>query len=189
MTVLGIVRYVLLLTNLALFFAPAGWTLTTGQNADGPIIGQPNFTTPSITGAGLNLVGTQNGIYVDSNGKLFITDVGNNRVLIYNSVPTASGAAANVVVGQASMNANLANQGLPADAATLNSPRGVFSDGTNRPWRVKSRPPSLLACQALEWTKFSMLRPLRTYRHLYTRGEELLRAVGVWEDRDETVRN
>ncbi len=47
----------------------------------------------------------------------------------------------------------------------------------------------LLACQALEWTKFSMLRPLRTYRHLYTRGEELLRAVGVWEDRDETVRN
>ena len=26
----------------------------------------------------------------------------------------------------------------------------VVSDGTNRPWRVKSRPPSLLACQALE---------------------------------------
>ena len=34
-------------------------------------------------------------------------------------------------------------------------PRGeqgfyVVSDGTNRPWRVKSRAPSLLACQALE---------------------------------------
>ena len=26
----------------------------------------------------------------------------------------------------------------------------VVSDGTNRPWRVKSRAPSLLACQALE---------------------------------------
>jgi NADH-quinone oxidoreductase subunit D len=26
----------------------------------------------------------------------------------------------------------------------------VVSDGTNRPWRIKSRPPSLLACQALE---------------------------------------
>jgi NADH-quinone oxidoreductase subunit D len=24
------------------------------------------------------------------------------------------------------------------------------SDGTNRPWRIKSRAPSLLACQALE---------------------------------------
>ena len=34
-------------------------------------------------------------------------------------------------------------------------PRGeqgfyVVSDGSNRPWRVKSRSPSLLACQALE---------------------------------------
>jgi branched-chain amino acid transport system ATP-binding protein len=47
----------------------------------------------------------------------------------------------------------------------------------------------LLACQALEWTKFSMLLPMRTYRHLYSRGAELLRAVGVWDYRDETIRN
>jgi NADH-quinone oxidoreductase subunit D len=37
----------------------------------------------------------------------------------------------------------------------VEGPRGeqgyyVTSDGSNRPWRVKSRPPSLLACQALE---------------------------------------
>jgi len=37
----------------------------------------------------------------------------------------------------------------------VEGPRGeqgcyVVSDGTNRPWRVKARPPSLLACQALE---------------------------------------
>jgi NADH-quinone oxidoreductase subunit D len=37
----------------------------------------------------------------------------------------------------------------------VEGPRGehgfsVFSDGTNRPWRVKSRAPSLLACQGLE---------------------------------------
>ncbi len=47
----------------------------------------------------------------------------------------------------------------------------------------------LLACQALERTKFSMLWPLRTYRHLYDRGEELLHAVGVWEQREETIKN
>jgi len=47
----------------------------------------------------------------------------------------------------------------------------------------------LLACQALERTKFSMFRPLRTYRHLYSRGEELLRSVGVWDQRDETIKN
>ncbi len=37
----------------------------------------------------------------------------------------------------------------------VEGPRGeqgfyVVADGTNRPWRIKSRPPSLLACQALE---------------------------------------
>src|SRR5476649_583467 len=46
---------------------------------------------------------------------------------------------------------------IPAGEAyvPVEGPRGeqgfyVVSDGTNRPWRIKSRPPSLLACQALE---------------------------------------
>ena len=46
---------------------------------------------------------------------------------------------------------------VPAGEAyvPVEGPRGeqgfyVVSDGTSRPWRVKSRPPSLLACQALE---------------------------------------
>ncbi len=46
---------------------------------------------------------------------------------------------------------------VPAGEAyvPIEGPRGeqgfhVISDGTNRPWRVKSRAPSLLACQALE---------------------------------------
>jgi NADH-quinone oxidoreductase subunit D len=46
---------------------------------------------------------------------------------------------------------------VPAGEAyvPVEGPRGehgftVISDGSNRPWRIKSRPPSLLACQALE---------------------------------------
>src|SRR5260221_5162981 len=51
------------------------------------------------------------------------------------------------------------SQGFTAPAGEayvpVEGPRGeqgfyVVSDGTNRPWRVKSRPPSLLACQSLE---------------------------------------
>src|SRR5689334_17115130 len=51
------------------------------------------------------------------------------------------------------------SQGFTAPAGEayvpVEGPRGehgfyVVSDGTNRPWRVKSRAPSLLACQALE---------------------------------------
>ncbi|HEX3645569.1 MAG TPA: NADH dehydrogenase (quinone) subunit D [Vicinamibacterales bacterium] len=48
---------------------------------------------------------------------------------------------------------------VPAGEAyvPVEGPRGehgfyVVSDGTNRPWRIKSRPPSLLACQALQRT-------------------------------------
>src|SRR5262249_47156951 len=46
---------------------------------------------------------------------------------------------------------------VPAGEAyvPVEGPRGehgfsIVSDGTNRPWRVKARAPSLLACQALE---------------------------------------
>jgi NADH-quinone oxidoreductase subunit D len=46
---------------------------------------------------------------------------------------------------------------VPAGQAyvPVEGPRGeqgftIVSDGSNRPWRVKSRAPSLLACQALE---------------------------------------
>jgi len=46
---------------------------------------------------------------------------------------------------------------VPAGEAyvAVEGPRGehgfhIVSDGSNRPWRVKSRAPSLLACQALE---------------------------------------
>jgi NADH-quinone oxidoreductase subunit D len=48
---------------------------------------------------------------------------------------------------------------VPAGEAyvPVEGPRGehgfyVVSDGINRPWRIKSRPPSLLACQALQKT-------------------------------------
>jgi NADH-quinone oxidoreductase subunit D len=48
---------------------------------------------------------------------------------------------------------------VPAGEAyvPVEGPRGehgfyVVSDGTNRPWRIKSRPPSLLACQVLQRT-------------------------------------
>jgi len=53
------------------------------------------------------------------------------------------------------------SQGFTAPAGEayvpVEGPRGehgfyVVSDGTNRPWRIKSRPPSLLACQALQRT-------------------------------------
>jgi hypothetical protein len=63
-------------------------------------------------------------------GKLVVTDTNNNRVLIWNSIPTTSGQAADLVLGQMDFTTCTPNRGLSADANTLNGPAGVWSDGT-----------------------------------------------------------
>jgi len=42
------------------------------------------------------------GVWIQ-NGKLFVADTQNHRVLIFNSIPTANGAAADLVLGQKSL--------------------------------------------------------------------------------------
>ncbi len=70
------------------------------------VVGQPNFTSfvqPDLTQkqpttAANNL---QDPTFVSSDGKhLFVTDFGQNRVLIFNSIPTSNGASADVAIGQ-----------------------------------------------------------------------------------------
>ncbi len=64
------------------------------------------------------------------NGKLLVADSGNNRVLIWNSIPTASGASADLVLGQTGFTYCGQNAGASASASTLNEPTDVWSDGT-----------------------------------------------------------
>ena len=70
-------------------------------------------------------------------GKLIVADSNNNRVLIWNTIPTTNGAPADVVLGQGDFTHNTANddnQDGVADAAptarTLYYPSGIWSDGT-----------------------------------------------------------
>ncbi|MGB6035513.1 MAG: hypothetical protein WBG42_04545 [Cryomorphaceae bacterium] len=68
-----------------------------------------------------------------SDGKiLIVADAWNHRVLIWHSLPTQNGQAADVVIGQADFESNQPNvDGIGKDptAQTLNWPYGVFSDG------------------------------------------------------------
>lgn len=76
---------------------------TTNNAAADVVVGQPDFTTTSSGTTATKLKNPRN-VYVDQQtGKLFIADSNNNRVLIYNSIPTTNGAAADVVIGQTSM--------------------------------------------------------------------------------------
>ena len=63
--------------------------------------------------------------------KLAVVDVGNNRVLIWNSFPTASQQAADLELGQSNMTSGSPNAAGPTTASTLYSPAGgIWSNGT-----------------------------------------------------------
>ncbi|MEO8129881.1 MAG: hypothetical protein ABI822_22455, partial [Bryobacteraceae bacterium] len=129
-----------------------------GQAAD-LVLGQPNFTTfvePDLTKAVVDARANTmlNPVSVTSDGtRLYVTDLGHNRVLIWNTIPTQNQAPADIVVGQPSLgdgttnvtlenNSSLlcASNGTDATdatkllypercAATLNFPRFALSDG------------------------------------------------------------
>ena len=134
---------------------------TSNNEAADYVLGEPNFTTApnqlltSIKAAANNLFFP---VSVTSDGsRLFVTDLGNNRVLIWNSIPTATQQPADVVIGQPDMLSNVSNnsfnstnntavlcQAIPTTGtststtptfpsrcgATLSFPRFALSDGT-----------------------------------------------------------
>ncbi len=122
-----------------------------GATAD-IVVGQPDFTTfvePDLTRAPLTAASTTllNPVSVTSDGtRLYVTDLGHNRVMIWNSIPTRNQQAADVVIGQPDMTSSTANNseklcesdGTDDDGnatyprrclATLDFPRYALSDG------------------------------------------------------------
>ena len=98
---------------------------TNGANAD-VVVGQPDFTS-SGSGTSQTEMGEVEAVW--SNGtKLVVADSFNNRVLIWNSIPTTNGAPADVVVGQADFTSFAAPS--PPTAESLDRPFGVTSDGS-----------------------------------------------------------
>lgn len=87
-----------------------------------------NFNTlnfPSLSAQSLN--SPYNSIV--AGGKLFVSDASNNRILIWNTLPTSNQQAADLVLGQPNMTTNTCNTGA-LSAQTLCNPVFVHSDGT-----------------------------------------------------------
>ncbi len=95
-----------------------------------PVTGSPISALPNA----YNLNGPR---AVGTDGThLVVSDSGNHRVLIWNSMPTGVCPAANpfcypadLVLGQPDFNSNLRNSGSAVSAHSLNQPRGVWTDG------------------------------------------------------------
>ncbi|MCI0452765.1 MAG: hypothetical protein L0Z51_10315, partial [Candidatus Latescibacteria bacterium] len=99
-------------------------TLPTANTPASVVVGQADFTSSgsALTQAGFSLPFR---VFV-AGGKLFVGDLNNRRVLVWNSIPTTNGEAADVVVGQADFTSNV----NALTAAGMNGPRAIWSDGT-----------------------------------------------------------
>ncbi|MFL5350377.1 MAG: hypothetical protein ACJ8AT_36860 [Hyalangium sp.] len=100
------------------------------------VIGQPDFTT-NTPKCGATFLSIPEDVSL-SHGKLVVADSANSRVLIWNTLPTTSGVAADLVLGQSSFTTctgNDANGDGTRDAtptaSTLFNPAGVWTDGTH----------------------------------------------------------
>ena len=89
------------------------------------VVGQPGFNsgTAATTQSGLDR--PEVGVTV-AKGKLFISDRNNNRIMIWNKIPTSNGANADVVLGQT----DFTSSGFATSQTGLNEPEGIWSDGT-----------------------------------------------------------
>jgi uncharacterized protein (TIGR03437 family) len=105
-----------------------------GQGAD-ILLGQPDFNTvsqpPLITASTFR--GPQ-GVWIQ-NGKLMVADTQNNRILIWNTIPTKNNQPADVVLGQKDFTTvgpiPVAESALAPTASTMLDPTSVSSDGTH----------------------------------------------------------
>jgi sugar lactone lactonase YvrE len=111
--------------NRVLIYAPP---YTTNENAT-IVLGQPDFTSSStgITAASLAVPAYT---AYDRAGNLFVSDMGNCRVLEYKA-PLRNGMSALVVFGQTDFTSNSCG---PASAVTLDSPSGVAVDSQGNLW-------------------------------------------------------
>ncbi len=109
---------------------------TNGTPAD-LVVGQPNFTTyvePDLTKAQQNALPNNllNPVSVTSDGtRLYIADLGHNRVLIYNTIPTSNGASADVALGQPSLSSDSTNPAIANNVTLMCASNGT--DSSNNP--------------------------------------------------------
>lgn len=101
------------------------WNSIPAQAGTAPdvVVGQADFATGASGTTQARLAFPTSAII--ANNRLLVADQNNNRVLIWNSVPTVNGAAADLVLGQKNFTTRIAD-----DAADeMSRPASLWSDG------------------------------------------------------------
>lgn len=94
----------------------------TGAQPD-VVVGQASFTTGGSGTSSTQFAFPTSAVI--ANGRLLVADQNNNRVLVWNRVPTTSGTAADLVLGQQDFTTRIDDD----EADEMNRPASVWSDG------------------------------------------------------------
>lgn len=134
--------------RVLMFRKPTGGDFTSGQGASA-VFGQPDFNS-STTVQGLpNRMVSPRGIAVDSNGRLYVADTGNNRILIYSQIGGVNGSGDSSLVQQITNSTQFNG---------LRSPIGVSVDPvTGQIWVAE---PQFGSGRILRYPEFSVLQTL-----------------------------
>jgi hypothetical protein len=89
-------------------------------------LGQNSANDAGETGTAASQLAAPQGVWSDGQ-RLAVADTGNNRVLVWNAFPIASGEGADVVLGQEAF--GLAEEPSPPNASSMKSPAAVHFDG------------------------------------------------------------
>lgn len=133
------------------------------------VLGAPNFTTfvePDITQAKTDATASNmlNPVGVSSDGiRLFVTDLGFNRVLVWNTVPEANGAPADFALGQPNLTSSISNYGYSVASDTTAKQTPVLcpvSNGTD----TNSNPTYPASCNAtMDFPRFALSTGTRLF--------------------------
>ncbi len=121
--------------NRVLIYSNIGSLAVTNGSAD-VVIGQADMVSSKAnrgvtTTPGANTLYAPDGVFYDGQ-RLFISDMDNNRILVYNSLPSANGASADEVIGQSNFTSQTGDGGLTsATSQGLVTPRGLWVDSGN----------------------------------------------------------
>jgi len=103
-----------------------------GAAADG-VLGQPNFTSNTYSTA-QDTMGNVRGVWGDAQGRIYLVDEGNSRIVVYNNAAAkANGAKADNVLGQSDFTSSSIAD--PPTASSFAYPNSMYIDNaSNQIW-------------------------------------------------------
>lgn len=102
---------------------------TSNGAAANVVLGQPDFTSfgPNSGGLSARSLSEAGTPMSDAQGRFYVADFSNNRILIWNEIPTANYQAANAVLGQPNFTTNSQNTG-GVSATSCYNPWGLLEN-------------------------------------------------------------